>query len=613
MRRKNITARVRRGLVVIVCVLLLSGLTVPSVVAKSPSHLPPSYLVVIIYEGWADLGRLASLNLHWLDWQTDRLAAIVSLHELEALRDLGFEVSILDAPATPELYYLVTLSPVGDLSLVGDLSPAGETIRSHETGQTFPYVDGTFILKADPAEAESLSIRGFFIQKLLGPIVLPSTPLSAEVDTSGVVIQEYNPLIQGLVTSVSQTQIYTTILHLQDDDALPGWDAERSRYSYAPELAVERDYIRDRMETVGLDVRYHSFNLGGKPLDNIEGALDGWGLESNTVYIVCAHYDSISDDRDNTAPGADDNASGVAAVLEAARVLSQYRYRHTLRFVTFSGEEQGLYGSYYYVAEARSAGTDIGGTINLDMIAWDSDGDNTMEIHAGTQGDSQALGTAFLNANTTYGVLLVPEYMTYGSTGASDHARFWSHGYPAILVIEDFQDFNPYYHQTSDTMDKLNLPYATKFVQTTVAALAELAEIMPPGVNVEHTGPSTVMTGTLTAPTVQYANPGPNPVTGVVITGTLSPGLTYVEDNSGFAVTRPSSDKLVWQVGYVAPYGRGSFVITSAVAAALPAGTLLSSTVEITGVTSWDDPRDNQATWTGFVPYVLRLPVVLRN
>jgi uncharacterized repeat protein (TIGR01451 family) len=284
-----------------------------------------------------------------------------------------------------------------------------------------------------------------------------------------------------------------------------------------------------------------------------------------------------------------------------------------VRFVTFSGEEQGLYGSYYYVAEAHSAGTNIGGAINLDMIAWDSDGDNIMEIHAGTQGDSQALGTVFLNANTTYGVALVPEYITYGSAGASDHARFWSHGYPAILVIEDFQDFNPYYHQTSDTLDKLDLPYATKFVQTTVATLAELAEIMPPGVNVEYAGPTTVMTGTLTELTVQYANPGPNPATGVVVTGTLSPGLTYVEDNSGFIVTRPSSDKLVWQVGYVAPSSRGSFVITSAVEASLPAGALLSSTVEITGVTSWDDPRDNQATWTGFVPYLLRLPVVLRN
>jgi uncharacterized repeat protein (TIGR01451 family) len=596
----------KRVLTVLVCALLLSALSYSGIaalgaMADSPPGPPSSYLVVIAYDDWDDLGRLASLNLHWLDWQADRLAALVSAQELATLHSLGFEVRVLDAPAAPELYYLVTPPPTGD----------NTPLYRHE--QVYPYVEDVYIVKADPAEAESLAVEGFFIQKLLGPIVLPATPPPVQVTTSTITIQEYDPLIQNLVDSVSQTEIYTTILYLQDDDAVPGWDAERSRYTYAPELTIERDYIRDRMQVLGLDVRYHNFSLGSTSLDNIEGTLDGWGPGGDTVYIACAHYDSISNDSYNAAPGADDNASGVAAVLEAARVLGQYRYRHTLRFVTFSAEEQGLYGSYYYVAEARSAGTDIGGAVNLDMIAWDSDGDDVMEIHAGTRGDSQALGMAFLNANTIYSVSLVPETITFGATRASDHARFWNQGYPAILVIEDFQDFNPDYHQTSDTLDKLDLPYATKFVQATVATLAELAEIIPPGVNVEHTGPATAMTGTLTALTVEYANPGPNQTTGVVITDTLSPGLTYVEDNSGFAATQPDSDTVVWQVGDLAPYARGSFVVTATAEAALPVGTHLTSTVEITGLTSYDDPADNQATWTGFVPYVLHLPVVFKN
>ncbi len=569
--------------------------------ADSPPGPPSSSLVVIAYDDGDDLGRLASLNLHWLDWQADRLAALVSSEELATLHSLGFEVRVLDAPAAPELYYLVTPPSTGDTDL----------LYRHE--QVYPYVEDVYIVKADPAEAESLAVEGFFIQKLLGPIVLPATPPPVQVTASTITIQEHDPLIQNLVDSVSETEIYTTILNLQDDDAVPGWDAERSRYTYAPELTIERDYIRDRMQALGLDVRYHNFSLGSTSLDNIEGTLDGWGPGDDTIYIACAHYDSISDDPYNAAPGADDNASGVAAVLEAARVLGQYRYRHTLRFVTFSAEEQGLFGSYYYVAEARSAGTDIGGTINLDMIAWDSNDDDVMEIHAGTRGNSQALGTAFLNANTTYSVSLVPETITFGATWASDHARFWYQGYPAILVAEDSQDFSPDYHKTSDTLDKLDLPYATKFVQATVATLAELAEIIPPGVNVEHTGPATAMTGTLTALAVEYANPGPNQTTGVVITDTLGLGLTYVEDDSGVPATQPDSGTVVWQVGDLAPYTRGSFVVTATAEAALPVGTHLTSTVEITGLTSYDDPADNQATWTGFVPYVLRLPVVFKN
>ncbi len=236
-----------------------------------------------------------------------------------------------------------------------------------------------------------------------------------------------------------------------------------------------------------------------------------------------------------------------------------------------------------------------------------------MEIHAGYTNKSQALGTAFLNANATYGVSLAPEYITSGSTYGSDHARFWRQGYPAILVIEDFQDYNPNYHKTTDTLDKLDLSYATKFVQATVATLAELAEIIPPGVNVEHAGPATVMTGTLTALTVQYANPGPNQTTDVVITETLSPGLTYVVDDSGVPATQPDSGTVVWPVGGLAPYTRGSFAVTAAVQADLPVGTHMTSSVEITGLTSYDDPTDNRATWTGFVPYVLHLPVVVKN
>jgi hypothetical protein len=276
----------KRRLAVVACVLLLpalsySGIAALSAMADSPPDPTSSYLVVIAYDDGDDLEHLALLNLHWLDWQADRLAAIVSTQELATLRSLGFDPRVLDAPAAPELYYLVTLPPRGD------------TAPLYLHGNVFPYVEDAFILKADPAEAETLAIEGFFIQKLLGPVVLPHTS-PADADASGVLIQEHSPLIQTLVNSVSQTHIYTSILNLQDDDVTPGWDAERSRYTYAPELAIERDYIRDRMEALGLDVRYQDFDLGDTSLDNVEGALDGWGLGGDTIYIACAHYDSTS-------------------------------------------------------------------------------------------------------------------------------------------------------------------------------------------------------------------------------------------------------------------------------------------------------------------------------
>jgi uncharacterized repeat protein (TIGR01451 family) len=605
-----------RALAVMVCALLLAApggldLTPLHAMASSSAYPEPSYLVVITYNDWDGLQRLATLGLYVLDLQfrvpnllgEGVLAAVVTPQELATLRSLGFAVRILDSPTTLGQYYLVTLPPERETSHALSAAEGFATPNGFE-GQVFPYVADTFILKADPAEAELLPREGFFIQKLFGPIVLPALPPSAETAAPTVLAQGYNPLIQNLVNAVDQTQIEDTIRNLQDDQDLWGWDAQGSRYSYSSELAEERDYIRDSMEALGLDkIQEHPFSLGGTTQYNIEGTLNGWGPGSDVVYIVCAHYDSVSGDPYNTAPGADDNASGTAAVLEAARVLSPYRFKHTLRFVTFAAEEQGLIGSYYYAAEARSVGTNIGGVINLDMVAWDSEGDNEMDVHAGTRSDSQALGTAFVNAISTYGITLEPQTITLGATTASDHARFWNQGYPALLAIEDFQDFNPYYHQTSDTLGTLDLPYAAKFVQTTVATLAELAEIIPPGVRVEHIGSGAVMTDTLTALTITYANPGLDPATGVVITDTLSPGLTYVEDSNGFTMTQPVSGTVVWQVGDMMSHTQSSFVVTASVAAALPVGAHVTSTVEITGVVAWDNPADNQATWTGFVPY----------
>jgi uncharacterized repeat protein (TIGR01451 family) len=592
----------RRALALLCASLLLAagyfGLPFPQAVADVSPDPQPSYLAVIRYENWDDVQRLVGLGLNLLDWQADRLAALLTSTQLASVRTMGIEVQVLDGPQESKAAYYLAVRPPGAQRPI----PEG-------CGQVFPYVEGTFLFKAGPEGADCLARKGFSIQKLVSPIVLPDTAPSSGVHATPIRVQIHSPLIEDLVNSVSQTQLYTTVLNLQDDESLAGWDAERSRYTYSPELDFERDYVRDRMQALELDVGYQPFYLG----ENIEGVLEGWGLGDEVVYIVSAHYDAMSEDPYNLTPGADDNASGVAAVLEAARLLSRYRFRHTLRFVTFAAEEQGLIGSRDYAWQARMAGTPIGGVINLDMIAWDSNDDNLVEIHTGLLSDSQSLGVAFMDANATYAIGLVPKIIISEAGGRSDHASFWRQGYPAILVIEDHADFNPYYHRTSDTLDKLDLAYATRFVQATVATLAEVAEIIPPGVSVEHTGPEWLRPGQVTTFTLQYANPGPDLAAAVVITDTLSPELTYLADTSNLVVTQPNSDTVAWQVGELEPYTRASFVMTAALEIDVPAGAQLTSTVSISGTTAADDPADNQATWTGLVPYAYYLPAVYRD
>jgi hypothetical protein len=197
----------------------------------------------------------------------------------------------------------------------------------------------------------------------------------------------------------------------------------------------------------------------------------------NQYYIICAHYDDASQTPMVRAPGADDNASGTTTVIEAARVLTNYNFNHSIRFVLFAGEEQGLLGSAAYAANSAALGEQILGVLNLDMTAYDGNNDGAVEIHAGTMSSSQAIGT-FVSSNiSNWGLSLTPQYITSGSTGASDHASFWNYGFPAILIIEDFQDFTPYYHTTNDLLSTLNQQYFLENARLAIGSLALLAEI----------------------------------------------------------------------------------------------------------------------------------------
>jgi len=193
-------------------------------------------------------------------------------------------------------------------------------------------------------------------------------------------------------------------------------------------------------------------------------------------YLITGHYDDISQDPMNVAPGADDNGSGTAAVLTAASILRDYDFKYTVKFVAFPGEEQGLWGSYYYARDAYNAGHEILGVVNLDMIAYDGDGDNEVDVHAGTGASSIAIGDVFIGTLSDYGINLVPDKITSGATDRSDHASFWQFGFPAILGIEDFDDFNPEYHRTTDLLAIFDTSYFVDFCKASVATVATLAE-----------------------------------------------------------------------------------------------------------------------------------------
>jgi hypothetical protein len=186
----------------------------------------------------------------------------------------------------------------------------------------------------------------------------------------------------------------------------------------------------------------------------------------NQQFIICGHYDDMPSG--SLAPGADDNASGTCAVLEAARLLAPFSFDYTLVFVAFDEEEIGLIGSKAFADSAYFRGDSIVGVLNFDMIAWDSNNDNKLHIYSNNNSVPIANITRF--AFNIYQPLM-DITLSVGNMSSSDHYSFWQRGYKAILGIEFMSDFNPYYHTINDNFNNLNKPYYLRFVRSALAAL----------------------------------------------------------------------------------------------------------------------------------------------
>ena len=217
---------------------------------------------------------------------------------------------------------------------------------------------------------------------------------------------------------------------------------------------------------------------------------------SNRIFIICAHYDTQAIREPNwnplasTAPGANDNGTGVAAMLEIAYLLSRYEYDHELRFIALGGEELGFLGSRHYVQEASTIdrNTDVDpprqrenivGVFNLDMLGfnWKSD---LVEII--TNNDSAWMGRALIIANTWYDVGLKIRRTQDEFVDISSHKPFWDSDYNAVTLIEsstpwrDSQNYdaNPFYHTSADTADKVNFNLVRKVTQLVLVTVDSL-------------------------------------------------------------------------------------------------------------------------------------------
>ena len=245
-----------------------------------------------------------------------------------------------------------------------------------------------------------------------------------------------------------------------------------------------RDYIAAEFERIGLDVSVETVTAAGSTAWNVVGEIGG-DLEGDDIYIVCGHYDSTSERPQSLAPGAEDNGSGAAGVLELARVFAQRPPAARVRFIAFSGEEVGLVGSRRYVEALERSGEAerVKGVINMDMIGYSSDDD--LDVLLETSQVGVPIADALAEAAAPTSLRVVRSLNPFGS----DHVPFLQNGIPCVLTIENDWDEYDAYHTSRDTIDNVRRDMGGEILKMNAGAIEALAGDASLGASVRLAGP----------------------------------------------------------------------------------------------------------------------------
>lgn len=384
----------------------------------------------------------------------------------QALQKAGARLQVLDADISEASYYLL----------------GGEAVVLQQVatpGRLWQLEERLAVARLQPDELAVAVASGLKVQPLsLRPLAIPHPDvLARSVEAPLAPVLTPDPLVSEMIAQVTTSQLFQYNGDLSGEwPALvagsPYTIATRYTFSGTPIQKATR-YVYDHLAALGLNTSFHYYNLWGGEYRNVVAEQPGQ-TQPNRIYLITAHLDSITYTSPGTfAPGSDDNASGSTGVLVAADILSQYAFGCTLRYVLFTGEEQGLYGSQAYANEI--AGQNVQGVLNLDMIGYNTPGSApSLELHTRFLNSSDlAIANLFQSVITTYQLNLAPYLLQDGET-FSDHASFWNVGFPAILAIEDWDDHTPSYHKNGDQLETLDLAYYTEFAKAAVATFAHL-------------------------------------------------------------------------------------------------------------------------------------------
>jgi hypothetical protein len=311
-------------------------------------------------------------------------------------------------------------------------------------------------------------------------------PPASELVTDPVsdVVPTVDPVIDQLVQAVSQQQLMAYVRTLENFGTR---NAFSDTTSETFGIGAARRWIFNEFTRVGngrLQVALQEFPLtfAGYSAEqaNVVATLPGKAANSNVI-VIMAHYDNRPEgltDGVSRSPGANDNASGVALLLESARILSSREWNQTMIFVAIAAEEQGTFGSRYFAQNAFLDGKNILAAINYDGVGGRAGIPQTVRVFSPSFLDSPSgslaryyeyVGGLYL---PTFPVLIYDALDREGRFG--DHREFVDLGMPAIRIIESEED-PALLNSTLDTWDRIDYNYLQKIVQLNVAVVANIA------------------------------------------------------------------------------------------------------------------------------------------
>lgn len=289
--------------------------------------------------------------------------------------------------------------------------------------------------------------------------------------------------LETLMPQINADSLLRTVTDLQNFE---------SRYALRPGGNHEvAEYLVNRLNNYGITAVIDTFHLSGQhwlvglydqDFYNVRGVLPASEPIDDSLVLIGAHLDAISYDHTTwqlleNAPGADDNASGVAVMIEMARIChaNHLRFHRDIHFMAFDGEELGLFGGYYDAQKRNAAGEKIAVMINNDMVSYQPDENWRLMLHWYNNSLDVVSRAADLCAQYTDIDPYIPTLSENGSYNASDSYAYYQNGFRTVFAIE--YTFSTSYHTDHDVADSNNYAYHADVARYNLAMLADYAEL----------------------------------------------------------------------------------------------------------------------------------------